>query len=70
MSSPRLRSAGVALLFVALTIAMTWPQVTDLSSRVYDSDDPLLSIWRVSWIAHILPRSPLDIFNGNIFYPE
>ena len=80
MTSPRLlarrslgeggRSAGVALLFVALTIAMTWPQVTGLGTRVYDSDDPLLSIWRVSWIAHILPRSPLDLFNGNIFYPE
>ena len=58
------------MVFVALTIAMTWPQVSNLSTRVHDSDDPLLSIWRVSWIAHILPRSPLDIFNGNIFYPE
>jgi hypothetical protein len=57
-------------LFIALTIAMTWPQVSSLSTRVHNSDDPLLSIWRVSWIAHILPRSPLDIFNGNIFYPE
>ena len=80
MTSPRLlarrrlgeggRSAGVALLFVAITIAMTWPQAANLGTRVYDSDDPLLSIWRVSWIAHILPRSPLDLFNGNIFYPE
>ena len=49
---------------------MTWPQASTLSTRVHDSDDPLLSIWRVSWIAHILPRSPLEIFNGNIFYPE
>lgn len=68
--SPRLRSSAVALLFVVLTIAMTWPQARYMSTRVYDSDDPLLSIWRISWIAHILPRSPLDLFNGNIFYPE
>jgi hypothetical protein len=68
--NPRLRSLAVALLFVALTIAMTWPQARYLGSRVYDSDDPLLSIWRVSWIAHILPHSPPDLFNGNIFYPE
>ncbi len=63
-------AAAVAVLFIALTIAMTWPQVSSLRTRVHNSDDPLLSIWRVSWIAHILPRSPLDIFNGNIFYPE
>ncbi len=49
---------------------MTWPQAQDLSSRVHDSDDSLLSIWRISWIAHILPRSPLDLLNGNIFHPE
>ncbi len=70
MNASRLRSAGVALLFVALTIAMTWPQVTSMGTRVYDSDDPLLSIWRVAWIAHILPLNPLELFNGNIFYPE
>ena len=58
------------LLFVVLTAAMTWPQITTLGTRVYDSDDPLLSIWRISWIAHILPTSPGNILNGNIFYPE
>ena len=58
------------LLFVALTVVMTWPQATVLGTKVYDSDDPLLSIWRISWIAHILPTSPGDLLNGNIFYPE
>ena len=70
MKTPALRSAGIALLFVALTVAMTWPQATRLSTQVYDSDDPLLSIWRISWIAHILPESPVNLLNGNIFYPE
>jgi hypothetical protein len=60
----------VALLFVALTVAMTWPQARYMDTRVHDGDDPLLSIWRVSWIAHILPSDPLNLFNGNIFYPE
>lgn len=66
----RAHSAAVAALFVVLTVAMTWPQAATLSSHVYDSDDPLLSIWRVSWIAHILPKSPADLLNGNIFHPE
>jgi hypothetical protein len=64
------RGLGVAGLFVALTVAMTWPQALQLGTHVYDSDDPLLSIWRISWVAHILPASPLDLFNGNIFHPE
>ena len=55
---------------MALTVAMTWPQASHLSTHVYDSDDPLLSIWRISWIAHILPTSPADLLNGNIFHPE
>jgi len=70
VKSPALRGAAVALLFVALTMWMTWPQVATLNTRVWDADDPLLSIWRLSWIAHILPISPGDLFNGNIFYPE
>jgi hypothetical protein len=70
VKSQRLRSAGVAALFIALTIGMTWPQVRNLGTRVHDSDDPLLSIWRVAWIAHILPQDPRELFNGNIFYPE
>jgi hypothetical protein len=68
--TPRTRSAVVALLFVGLTVAMTWPQAQHLGTRVYDADDPLLSIWRISWIAHILPINPAELFNGNIFYPE
>lgn len=70
MISRRFQSAAVALLFIALTAFMTWPQAAHLGSWVYDNDDPLLSIWRLSWIAHILPISPADLFNGNIFHPE
>lgn len=68
--SRRLTSLASLLLFVALTVFMTWPQARLLSTHVPDSDDPLLSIWRIAWIAHILPASPLDLVNGNIFHPE
>lgn len=61
---------GALLLFGALTVLMTWPQARLLATHVPDSDDPLLSIWRLAWIAHILPISPADLMNGNIFYPE
>lgn len=70
MTPSALRSSGVALLFVALTVMMTWPQSAKLATHVHDTDDPLLSIWRVSWIAHILPAQPVALFDANIFHPE
>lgn len=65
-----LRQVGALVLFVALTLLMTWPQARVLSTQVPDADDPLLSIWRLSWIAHVLPGHPSQLLNGNIFYPE
>lgn len=64
------RNLNILLLFAVLTLGMTWPQARFMSTRVHDSDDPLLSIWRISWIAHILPRDPAGVLNGNIFHPE
>jgi hypothetical protein len=64
------RGVGIILLFFALTVLMTWPQAAHMATYVGNSDDPLLSIWRMAWIAHALPRFPLELFNGNIFYPE
>jgi hypothetical protein len=61
---------GVTLLFAALTAAMTYPQVTFLATGVSpDTGDPLLSTWRLSWIAHQIVRDPLHLFDANIFYP-
>lgn len=66
----RATSLAALPLFAVLTVVMTWPQARLLSTHVPDSDDPLLSIWRLAWIAHILPISPADLMNGNIFHPE
>jgi hypothetical protein len=70
MSRRLVAGLGVLLLFAALTVLMTWPQAAHLTTHVANNDDPLLSIWRVSWIAHALAERPADLFNGNIFYPE
>jgi hypothetical protein len=67
---PRLIEAcGVLLVFGVLTAALTWPQVAHLGTRVASADDSLLSIWRISWIAHAL-GSPASIADANIFHPE
>ena len=66
-----LKALGVILLFWGLTFVMTYPQVKGLGGFVsVDTGDPLLSTWRLSWIAHQLPRDPLHLFDANIFYPE
>jgi hypothetical protein len=63
--------AGVVLVFSALTVLMTYPQVRALDRAVTpDYGDPLFSTWRLAWFAHQLPRDPLHLFDANIFHPE
>jgi hypothetical protein len=64
-----LQIPAVFLLYTALTAYMTYPQVTKMDHAVQDIGDPLLSTWRLAWIAHQLPRDPLHLFDGNFFYP-
>lgn len=66
-----LEIAVAAIVYVALTAVMTYPQVRFLGEPVVpDHGDPLLSTWRLAWVAHQLPRDPLHLFHANIFHPE
>ena len=49
---------GASALLIALTVMLTWPQVLYLGTKVASHNDPLLSMWRLAWIAHVLPRHP------------
>ncbi len=62
-------SARVAGLFVGLTLVMTWPQVTGLSTHVAAHHDSFFNIWRLASIARHLWHDPVDLFEGNIFFP-
>jgi hypothetical protein len=57
-------------LLLALTMIVTWPVALHLGTRVPGHDDPLFSIWRLSWIAHALASDPSHLFDANIFYPH
>ena len=61
--------SAVALL-TALTVIVTWPVALHLGTRVPGHDDPLFSIWRLSWVAHALRQDPRYLFDANIFYPH
>ena len=59
-----------ALVFTALTIAMTWPQAAHLWDRVEGHFDSYFSMWRLAWIAHQLPMDPARLFEANVFHPQ
>lgn len=63
------RHAAALLIYLALTIALTWPLAARLSSVVpSDLGDPLLSTWTLWWNAQVLPLTE-PWWNGPIFYP-
>jgi hypothetical protein len=65
------KALGLLLLFAALTVLHTWPLAGNLSglSRL-DNDDTGLNVFIVSWVAHVVPRRPLDLFEAPMFHPE
>jgi hypothetical protein len=66
----KLREPSIAALFLAGSLAFTYPLVRDLKSAVTDHFDPLLDAWTLAWIAHQLPRHPAHLYDANRFYPE
>ena len=64
------RASAVAVLFVALTVVLTYPLAFRAGSAVIGADpDTELFIWTLAWDTHAFTTGPLAIFNANIFYP-
>lgn len=59
-----------AAVFLALALLHTWPMASDPSRMSRHNDDEWLNAWTLSWIAHQLPRDPLDLFAANMFHPS
>lgn len=71
-SRPRalaLEALLVALGFVLVTIVVTWPQASVVTTQTHGHHDALFSMWRLSWIAHALSTSPASLFDAPIFWP-
>ena len=67
----RRRSAGwAAAVLLGLAVLHTWPLASDPSHLSRRNDDEWLNAWTLSWIAHQLPRNPLDLFAANMYYPS
>ena len=64
-----LRDGGVLLVFVLLTLAMTWPWAAHVKDTSFDAGDSYLNAWTLAWDFHQTFRDPLHLFDANIFYP-
>lgn len=60
---------GPLLVATLLAALAALPQIVPLN-QVVDHQDPLFSMWRISWIGHALAERPAQLFHGNIFYPH
>ena len=45
------RHACIVLIFLALTVLVTYPQVRGLGTSVPYHSDPYFSMWRLAWVA-------------------
>ena len=64
------REISIALLFVALSIAMTWPLAAHLSTAVTGPDDPFVSASILDWNLDALLHQPRSLFDMPVFYPS
>ncbi len=60
---------GVGLVCAAFTALVTWPQAALWRTHTHAHHDTLFSMWRLSWIAEILPTHPARLFDAPIFHP-
>jgi hypothetical protein len=66
----RSRRAAAFAICLLLAIAHTWPLALDPGHHSRnDNADAELNEWILAWVAHQLPRDPLNLFEANIFYP-
>lgn len=69
--SSGIKTIGVLVLFVLLSLGMTYPLISKIDSCVFhDLGDPLVIDWTLAWDIHQLSQNPFNLFEANIFYPS
>jgi len=64
-----IREPLLILLFLALTLWMTWPLALNLRIAMADSGDPLIIAWILDWDFFALLNRPGSLFDANVFHP-
>lgn len=61
--------ALAAAIFIALSIAYTWPLAPNLGRAVSDPGDPYINVWILDWDWYATFHQPLRLFHANAFHP-
>lgn len=74
IKSPYALHVVIFILYTLLALGMTAPLAFRMSDHLLGTDsnavnDTYFSIWIFGWQAHQLIADPLNLFQGNIFYP-
>ncbi|HKP47673.1 MAG TPA: hypothetical protein VJT50_13820, partial [Pyrinomonadaceae bacterium] len=69
LAAPWFRELGIILVFVVITLVMTWPWVLHLRDAVSDPGDPYLNAWIMWWDYYQTFHDPIHLFQAPIFYP-
>ena len=63
------QDAVAALLFLGLSVGLTWPLALNLGRAVSDPGDPFINIWILDWDWWATFHAPLSLFHANAFHP-
>ena len=63
------RHVAVIAIYAVASLAYTYPLAFESSKVPYNTGDPLLLAWILSWEKHALSANTGHFFDGNIFYP-
>lgn len=67
----RNRQLAALVLFAGMAVLHSWPLAGNPGRLArLDNHDAELNTWIVAWVAHILPRDPLNLFEAPILHPE
>ena len=64
----RRATTAALLLFVVLSLVLTYPLALHRASALEARPDALLNVWITAWDGHQLLNDPLDLFDANIFH--
>ncbi|HKE57628.1 MAG TPA: hypothetical protein VKB46_13035 [Pyrinomonadaceae bacterium] len=66
---PLLRELLIFLAFLIITAGMTWPWARYLNDAIADNGDSYAFVWSLWWNFHQTFHDPVNLFQGNIFFP-
>jgi hypothetical protein len=62
------RHAAAAVIFVVLSVLMTWPLARNMERALAFPGDPFLNVWILDWV-HYATMHRLPLFHAPAFYP-